>query len=126
MKNRPRYETRFDTGVTFSAVWRGFSFRDRNMFEHRFRISRNDTNLYRQRIQISYPIKNKNKELFAPFISEEGYYDLQQRKWVANEFFVGITRKLNKKISIDLAYVRNDNSPLKINGVSLGLKIKLR
>ncbi len=53
VKNRRRYETRFSVGATFFGAWRGFAFRDRNMFEHRFRNSRNDPDLYRQRVQVS-------------------------------------------------------------------------
>ncbi len=112
VKNRRRFETRLDFGVVFSKSWRGFSFRDRNMFEHRFRNSRNDTNLYRQRIQVSHPLKFDGKEIFSPFISEEGYRDLHLNKWIQNEFFAGATRKINRKTSIDLAYVRVDAQPV--------------
>ncbi len=126
IKNRRRYETRFGVGATFFGTWRGFTLRDRNMFEHRFRNLRNDLNLYRQRIQVSRPVKIKNKEIFSPFVSEEGYYDLHLRKWVQNEFFAGITRKLTPKTSIDLAYIRVDSQPVNVNGISIGLKIRLR
>lgn len=125
-KNQPRNETRLTTGATLSATWRGFTFRDRNMFEHRFRNNRADTNLYRQRIQISHPIKYKEKEIFAPFISEEGYFDLQTKEWVQNEFYAGITRRLTPKISLDIAYLRSDTRPVNVNGLSLNLRIRLR
>ncbi len=124
--NRRNFETRFNIGAVFSKTWRGFTFRDRNMYEHRFRNSRSDTNLYRQRFQVSYPIKREKKDFFAPFISEEGYYDLRLCKWVQNEFFVGVTRKINPKTSIDLAYIHSDNQLVNVNGVSINLKIRLR
>lgn len=124
--NQRRFETRLDAGATLSKTWSKFSFRDRNLFEHRFRNGRADLNLYRQRIQISRPVTFNKKELFAPFISEEGYYDLQLKSWVQNEFYAGITRRLNKKTSIDIAYVRNDTRPINVNGISLSLRIKLR
>jgi hypothetical protein len=126
VKNRRRYETRLNVGATFFGAWRGFAFRDRNMFEHRFRNSRNDLDLYRQRVQVSYPLKFKRKEPFSPFISEEGYYDLRLRKWIQNEFFAGVTRKLTHKTSIDLAYIHLDAQPVNVNGISIGLKIRLR
>ena len=124
--NVRRYETRLDVGATFSKTWRNFSFRDRNTFEHRFRNGRSDLNLYRQRIQVSYPIKYKEKEIFSPFISEEGYYDLGLKTWVQNEFYAGITRRINQKTSIDIAYLRNDSRPVNVNGISLNLRIRLR
>lgn len=126
VENVRRYETRLDFGGTVSETWHNFTFRDRNMFEHRFRNSRGDLNLYRNRIQINRPVKRGKKELFSPFISEEGYYDLRAKLWITNEFFAGITRKLNDRTSIDIAYIRADTRPVNVNGISLNLKIKLR
>jgi hypothetical protein len=126
VENVKRYEARFTTGAVISKVWREFSFRDRNMFEHRFRYGRGDTNLYRQRIQISHPLKCGKNELFSPFISEEGYYEITGRQWVQNEFYAGITRKINSKTAIDIAYVRNDSKPANVNGISVNLKLRLR
>ncbi len=126
IENVRRYETRLDFGATLSKTWRDFSFRDRNMLEHRFRNGRADINLYRQRIQASYPINHKNKIIFSPFVSEEGYFDLSSKIWLQNEFFSGITRVINRKTSIDIAYVRNDSRPVNVNGLSLNLKIRLK
>lgn len=124
--NRRNYETRLDFGFVVSKTWRKLSFKDRDMYEHRFRNSRSDVNFYRNRLQISYPIFHKDKEIFAPFISEEGYFDLHTKKWTQNEFFVGITRKLTPKISLDLSYIRFDGNPVNVNGFSTSLRIKLR
>jgi hypothetical protein len=126
VENVRRYETRLDFGATLSKNWGKFSFRDRNMFERRFRNGRADINLYRQRIQANYLIKHKNKLIFSPFVSEEGYFDLGSKIWLQNEFFAGITRVLNRKTSIDIAYVRNDSRPVNVNGLSLNLKIRLK
>ena len=126
VKNVPRYETRFNTGANFTAKRGNFTFRDRNLYEHRFRNSRSDLDVYRQRIQVSYSVKRGDKELFAPFISEEGYYDLNLKTWFRNEFYIGITRSLNKKTSLDIPYVRNDTRPTNVNGLNVVLKIRLR
>lgn len=126
VKNVRRYETRLDFAATFSKTWRNFTFRDRNMFERRIRNGRADTNLYRQRIQISYPIKHKDKLLFSPFVSEEGYYDLGAKTWVQNEFYAGISRVLNRKTTLDIAYVRVDARPVNVNGLSLNLRVRLK
>lgn len=124
--NVQRFETRLDLGATIFKTWRNFYFRDRNVFEHRFRSRRLDTNVYRQRFQASHPVKFGKKEIFAPFISEEGYYDLHSKSWILNEFFVGFTRRLTSRTSIDIAYIRADFRPVNVNGISLNLKIKLR
>ena len=126
VRNVPRYETRFDFGAVFSKSWSKFTFRDRNLFEHRLRSGRADINVYRQRIQVGHPINFRKKEIFSPFISEEGNLDLKTRKWILNDFFVGITRRLNSRTSIDIAYIRSDLRPVNVNGLSLSLKIRLR
>ncbi len=125
-RDRRNYETRLDFGFVASKTWKNISFKNRNLYEHRFRNSRADTNLYRNRLQISYPIKYKEKELFSPFISEEGYFDLKTKNWTQNEFFAGISRKITPKITLELAYIRNDSSPVNVNGFSTSLKIRLR
>ena len=126
VKNAPHTETRLDFGAILSKTWHDFLFRDRNMYEHRFRNGRSDTNLYRQRIQISHPVKHAGKVLFSPFISEEGYYDLGARSWVQNEFYAGISRSINRMTSIDIAYLHNASKPANVNGLSLNLKITLK
>lgn len=121
-----RYETRLDLGFVLTKTWGNFTFRDRNVIEHRFRNSRKDINVYRNRGQISYSIKHKNKELFAPFVANEGYYDLTNKLWSQNEFHAGISRRLNKRTVLDVAYTRNDSRPFNANALNLTLKIKLR
>lgn len=124
--NRRNYETRLNFGFNLSKTLKKFNIRDRNMYERRFRNSRNDLNLYRNRLNISYPLFHKGKEIFAPFISEEAYLDLQTGKWVQNEFYVGISRKITPKITFDVSYIRNDSSPINVNGLSTALRIKFR
>lgn len=121
-----RYETRLDLGFVLTKTWGNFTFRDRNVIEHRFRNSRKDINIYRNRGQVSYSIKHKNKELFAPFIANEGYYDLTNKLWSQNEFHAGISRRLTKRTVLEAAYTRNDSRPFNANALNLTLKIKLR
>ena len=126
VKNVPHSETRLGLGAVFSATWHDFTFKDRNLYEHRYRNGRVNTDFYRQRIQISHPVRHKGKVLFSPFISEEGYYEIGARKWVQNEFYAGISRSINSQTAIDIAYVRNDSKPANVNGLSLTLKIALK
>ncbi len=124
--NVVNHESRLSTGVTFSTVFHKFTFKDRNNIEHRFRNRRPDLNVYRPRFQISRPLEYHEKEVFSPFISEEGYYDLTNHRWFRNEFYAGITRKFTPGTTLDIAYVRNDVKPVNVNGLSLVLKIKVR
>ncbi|MDQ2746905.1 MAG: DUF2490 domain-containing protein [Acidobacteriota bacterium] len=126
VKKSPHFETRIFGGGTVFATKHNFTVRDRNAYEHRFRNSRADLNVYRQKIQASYSFKRNGKELFAPFVADEGFYNLKLKTWFRNEFYAGITRKLSKQTSLDIAYIRTDTRPVNVNGLNLILKIKLR
>ena len=126
VENTRQYETRLDVGATFSANWKQVSFRDRNFYEYRVRSGRNDISVYRNRLQVSFPLKHKDKVLFSPFLSEEVFYDLSSNSYNSNELFLGITRRLNSRTELDIAYIRNDTAPANVNGLSLNLKITLR
>jgi len=122
----PHYETRLAAGATLSAAWKQVSFRDRNLYERRVRSGRNDINVYRQRFQVSVPLKHDGKTLFSPFLSEEAFYDFHANRFNNNELFLGITRRLRPGTDLDIAYIRNDMAPANANGLSLALKITLR
>ena len=95
------------------------------MVEYKWRNFRPNTEIYRARFQVFYSLKRKSKEIFAPFVSEEGYHDWKQHAWNRNEFFAGITRKLTPKISLDVFYIRLDASPVDANALGTTLKIRL-
>lgn len=120
-----RYETRLDFGATLSKSFGGLSLRNRAMYEYRFRNSRANIQLYRNRIHASYPIKKGETVLFTPFVSDEGYYDLTGRSWSQNEFLAGIARRLSSRTTLEMAYIRSDTRPTNVNGLSLTLKIRL-
>ncbi len=126
VENVKHCETRLAAGATFSVMIEKFSIRDRNLFEHRVRNSRNDINVYRNRLQISHPVTHNGKTIFSPFLSEEIFYDMSVHRINNNELFLGITRQLTKRTALDVAYIRNDTAPANVNGLSLALKITLR
>jgi Protein of unknown function (DUF2490) len=121
------YEQRLSAALGLEKTWEKFTFKERNMYEHSFRANRVDSNRYRQRFQASYSITDKDKkELFAPYVSEEGYWDLDAHSWARNEFYVGITKKFNKHFSADFFYIRLDTLPVNANGIGTTLKFKLK
>jgi len=126
VENTRQYETRLDVGATFSTNWKQVSFRDRNFYEYRVRSGRNDISVYRNRLQVSVPVKHNGKVLFSPFLSEEVFYDLSTNRYNSNELFLGVTRRLSSRSELDVAYIRNHTSPANVNGLSLNLKINLR
>ena len=126
VQNVRHFETRLAVGPTFSALWDRVSFRDRNLYEYRVRSGRNDISVYRNRFQMSFPLKHDGKVMFSPFLSEEAFYDFHANRVNNNELFLGITRRLSSRTDLDIAYIRNDTAPANVNGLSLNLKITLR
>ena len=126
VEHQRRYETRLAAGPTFSFVWKNITFRDRNLYEYRVRSGRNDISVYRNRFQVTFPVKHKDKTLFSPFLSEEFFHDFSVNRINNNELFLGITRRLNSKTELDVAYIRNETDPADVNGLSLALRIMLR
>jgi len=126
VKNVPHIETRLDFGATLSKTFHEFSFRDRNIYEHRFRVGRVNTDVYRHRIQVSHPLKHNNKTLFSPFVTDEAYFDIGSRSWTNNEFFAGVSRAINHRTAIEIAYIRADSKTVDVNGLSINLRITLR
>jgi hypothetical protein len=120
------YEQRVSAALGLEKPWQKFTFKERNMYEHAFRVNRAPTNRYRQRFQVSYSITKNKKELFAPYISEEGYWDLDVHNWARNEFYAGITKKFTKHFSADFFYIRLDTLPVNANGIGTTLKFKLK
>lgn len=124
LKNRKEYEHRLRFDLNLEKKWKTFSIKDRNRIEHRIHHSRSDSTRYRNKIQLKIPIKKDGKELFAPFVADEPYYDFSKNKWNRNEFSAGISKKLPGKVSADFFYLlqTNDTQVLKtvhVFGVNL-------
>lgn len=120
------YESRFVIAGTFDRKAGDVNLRSRIMAERKFRNSRADTTNYRFLLQAGIPIKYNKKELFAPYIANEPYYDTLSNTWSRNEFKVGLTRKLTTRLTGDIYYIRVDTRPFNINGLGLHLRVKIR
>ncbi len=129
-KNKKEYEHRVRFDINLEKKFKYFSLKDRNRIEYRIRNSKDDTTRYRNKFQLKVPIKyGDNKELFAPFVADEPYYDFRQDTWFRNEFSVGISKKLNKSTSADFFYMIQSNKnvttlkQVDIFGINLKFKI---
>ncbi len=120
------HRVRFDT--TLGKKFTHFSIKDRNRFEYRLRNSRADTVRYRNRFTFTVPVKKGKKEIFAPFVATEPFYDFRDKKWTRNEFSVGISKNFNDSVSADFYYLwqRNFQATLKnVNVIGVNLKFKV-
>jgi len=128
-RGRKEFEHRLRFEITYSHKFKHFSIKDRNRIEYRIRHSRIDTTRYRNRISFHVPVNRNGKELFVPFVSTEPYYDFTAKRWSRNDFAMGISKKLNDRVSADFfGGWRHNRAGLPKDVFSLGanLKIKLK
>ena len=128
IRGRREWESRIRLDIGLEKQFKGFSIKDRNRIEHRFRNFRSDTTRYRNKIQLSFPVKRGKTELFSPFIADEPYFEFQSKKWTRNEFSAGISRKLDKAVTADFYYLLQNNRGttfkyVNVFGVTLKIKI---
>ena len=125
VKNKKQYEHRLDFDLNLEKKWKTFSVKDRNRIDYRFRNSRSNATFYRNKIQLKIPTKKDGKELFAPFVADEPYYNLTDKKLTRNEFSAGISKKIFGKVSADFFYILVSDkaaNPKTINVFGVNLK----
>jgi len=127
-ENNKEYESRLRFDVGLEKRFKHFSIKDRNRIEQRFRNSHADSTRYRNKFQLTIPIKKGDKEIFAPFVATEPYYEFQSKHWTRNELTIGIAKKFNPNFSAEFFYLLQNNrgNTLKyVNVAGINLKIKI-
>lgn len=128
-RGRREFEHRVRFDLTYSHKFKNFSIKDRNRVEYRMRHFRDNSVRYRNKFTLSVPVKSEGKELFAPFISTEPYYDFAAKQWSRNDFSPGIAKKFNDNLSADFFYLWRHNRsglPKNVHALGVNLKIKLK
>lgn len=127
-ENTKEYESRLRFDVGLEKKFKHFSIKDRNRIEQRFRNSHADSTRYRNKFQVTIPVKKNKKEIFAPFVATEPYYEFQSKHWTRNELTIGIAKKFNPNFSAEFFYMLQNNrgNTLKyVNVAGVNLKIKI-
>lgn len=122
------FENRFRFAVGLENAWEKISIDDRNLIEYRSRNSSADTVRYRNRLRFVYHVKKDDKEIVAPFVSNEVFYDFRAKAFSRNELSFGVTRKLNSHTSADFFYLWQANrggSPRRVSAFGVNFKIKI-
>ena len=109
VKGARTYESRFRFDLGLEKKFKNFTLKNRNRVEHRIRYSRTDSTRYRNRLQIFVPVKKDDKEIFAPFVSTEPFYEFQSKHWTRNELTLGISKKFNPNVTADFYYMLQNN-----------------
>ena len=126
--NIKEYESRLRFDVGLEKKFKKFSLKDRSRIEHRFRNSHADSTRYRNKFQLTIPFKKDKKEIFAPFVATEPFYEFQSKHWTRNELTIGITKTFNPNFSAEFFYMLQNNrgNTLKyVNIAGINLKIKI-
>jgi len=126
---RREFEHRIRFELGYAYKFNKFTFKNRSRVEYRVRNSNKDTVRFRNQFSIHVPVRKNDKELFVPFISTEPYYDFTLKRWTRNDFAIGITRKLNDRVTAMFFTGWRHNTlglPRDVFPVGMNLKIKLR
>jgi hypothetical protein len=108
-EGRRVFEDRLSVPVTVRVPIGRFVFSERNLFERRFRRPGIDSTRYRHRLQVEHPI-GPPKQKLSLFISDEVFYDWSFNAWVRNRAAVGLGKVVNKHLTLDLYYLRQNDS----------------
>ena len=104
-----------------------FGLSHRSQFEWRIRSPRNS---WRYRPSLTFE-KDLPKNFIAKakfYVTEEAFYDSLLDKFSRNRFSFGVTKTLNKKLSLDVYYLRQNDGfsiPGDLNVIGTAWRIKL-
>ena len=127
VRNRKLWESRLSLPITVRFNIEKFRLSDRNMFERRIRNPGISSTRYRNRLQIEHPV-GPSKRGFSLYVADEVFYDWSIDRWVRNRFSVGATKVLNKHLTQDVYYLRQNDGvsiPGDLNVIGTTLRIKL-
>ncbi len=107
-EGRQAHEDRLNLAATLRVEKSKFRFSDRNLIERRLRVPQIDSTRYRNRFQIEHPVGPDRTKL-SVFVSDEVFYDWSLDEWVRNRIAAGIIKPLNKNITLELYYLRQND-----------------
>ncbi|MDX2041998.1 MAG: DUF2490 domain-containing protein [Acidobacteriota bacterium] len=106
-------EHRLVMNVTGKVNLGKFLFTDRNLYERRVRHDSRDFTVYRNRLQIDYPVKI-GSFAFKPFVADEVWYSTQQgpggrQGWFRNRISGGIIKQFSERLNAEFFYLRQND-----------------
>lgn len=122
-----KQEHRLNFRATYRFPFKTFGLSHRSWFEYRIRKPRSSWR-YRPSLTFEKDIPKKFIEGARVFVTEEIFYDSILNKFSRNRFSVGVTKTINKKLSLDVYYLRQNDGfsvPGDLNVIGTAWKIKL-
>jgi hypothetical protein len=105
---RKNIEHRLILNATVKFSLGNFVFTDRNLIERRLRHARSDFTMYRNRLQMDYPVRPGSFK-FRVFIADEVWYDALQRAWTRNRVSAGIIKQFSPRFAGEFFYLRQND-----------------
>jgi hypothetical protein len=124
---RFRQENRLNLRATYRFPFKKFNLSHRSWYEYRIRRPQNSWR-YRPSLTFEKAIPKKFIQGATFYVSDEVFYDSILKKFSRNRFSVGVTKTLNKKLSLDVYYMRQNDGfsvPGDLNVIGASWKIKL-
>lgn len=118
-------ENRLAVAATVGTSWKRWEVTDRNLGERRFIETLRDWR-YRNRVEFRRDVVIVRKRLNV-FAWDEVFYSSTLGRWYRNRFALGVGRKVSKRISIDIYYLRQNDGysrPGDLNGLGMTLKTR--
>jgi hypothetical protein len=124
---RFRLENRFVFYARYHFPIKSFGLSHRSQFEYRSRSPRSSWR-YRPSLTFEKEIPKKFISGAKFFVTEEVFYESALDKFSRNEFSLGINKTINKHLSLDVYYLRQNDGfsiPGDLNVIGTNWKIKL-
>lgn len=121
-----RTENRLNLRIGYKFPIKKFDLSHRSTFEWRYRAAGN-TWRYRPSLTFAKEIPKKYIPDAKWYLTEEVFYDSATDKFSRNRFTAGITKTLNKHLSVDLYYMRQNDGfshPGDLNVIGTSWKVK--
>lgn len=119
-------EHRLSLRATYRFPIKSFGLVHRSQYEYRMRA----VNTWRYRAMLTFekdlPKKFIGRAKF--FFGDEVFYDSATKKFSRNRFSIGINKTLNKNLSVDVFYMRQNDGfahPGDLNTINLTWRVKL-
>jgi Protein of unknown function (DUF2490) len=121
-------EHRLVANITGKFTLGRLTFTDRNLIERRVRHSSRDFTVYRNRLQLDYPVKI-GAFAFKPFVADEIWYSTNpgpQRGWTRNRIGGGIIKQIGEKSNFELFYLHQHDGRARPGNVhALGALLRI-
>ena len=121
-----RKEHRLNLRTTYRFPFKKFGLSHRSWFEYRLRRPRNSWR-YRPSLTFEKALPKNIIPKATFFLTEEVFYDSLLKRFSRNRFSAGINKTLNKNLSLDVYYMRqNDGTtrPGDLHVIGTSLKVK--